>query len=271
MWSLYNTLRTKRYKILEHLYITNSAGIYKAFDKKDKKDVVIKEFYDKNDARLESNNLKRVFYIPCCQKIRDEYKGLTYNYIVTDFYKNGTLLDYLKENKNFKNTEQFKMLLFRILRPIYNLHQYNYVHLDLKPDNLILHDEFQIYSKLYKNDIYLIDFHTMSKANLELKEHENINFKYFTSSYLAPEIKTKKQFNLNSDMWSFGLITYNILYREQFNFNLENEVKTYHGINEIKNNFFEKGNELGLSENFISLLTNCFVLDPKRTSSEELF
>ena len=277
MWSLFNSLKIKRYQILERLHTTNKICVYKAFDNDNKKEVVIKDFYDKNEARLESNNLKRVFNIPCCQKIRDEFLSLKSNYLVTDYYKNGTLLDYLIENdkiENNKNIEKikYKMLVFRLLRPLYNLHQYNYAHLDIKPDNFVLHDEFQIYSKLYKNDFYLIDFYSLSKANQELREHDNIDFKYFTSSYLAPETKTKKQFNINTDMWGFGLITYNILFREQFIFNLEDEVETYNGINEIKNDFFKKGNELGLSENFVSLLTNCFNLDAReRTSSEELF
>ena len=274
MWSLYNTLKTKRYNIIERLHITNTVGIYKAYDNNNNKNVIIKDFYDRDEAQLEINNLKKVFNIPCCQKIRDEYLGLPYRYVVTDYYKNGTLLDYLSENDKIKNNEEikFKMLLFRILRPVYNLHQYNYAHLDIKPDNFILHDEFQLHSKLYKNDIYLIDFHSLSKANLELKEHENIDFNYFTSSYLAPEIKTKKQFNINTDMWSIGLITYNILYQEQFIFNLEDEVETYQGINILKNDIIKKGEDLDLSEKLISLLTNCFNLDPvKRTSSEELF
>ena len=131
----------------------------------------------------------------------------------------------------------------------------------------MLHDEFKLNTKFYSKDLYLIDFLTCRYAEKDIYKTDVFK-KNFTSSYLPPEICYDNSYNINSDMWGVGLISYNLLFREQPLVNMKNKIKTELDTKCIKRDFFD----LGFSKNITELLINCFEINPmKRTTSKELY
>tara|TARA_A100001011_G_scaffold399933_1_gene511151 strand:- start:1260 stop:2126 length:867 start_codon:yes stop_codon:yes gene_type:complete len=83
----------------------------------------------------------------------------------------------------------------QILLGLKELQNQGYVHLDLKPENLIIDDDL---------NVVLIDFDTSRL----LYKNKNLNYllkMVGTENYMAPEIK-KKKFNETTDIWSLGVI-----------------------------------------------------------------
>jgi hypothetical protein len=85
------------------------------------------------------------------------------------------------------------------------------IHRDLKPENILMDDQF---------NIELCDFGVVSAV-------QNINGtddKNFTLKYAAPElVKGSKDITKSSDIWSFGLVLYDLFYERQPWLNLTNE------------------------------------------------
>ena len=272
MNKFFKNIYLDKYKVLNTLYSGDFSNVYKAIDKTKNKKVIIKNIFDHKEAIKEAYNLTNAYYIPCCQKIIDYKikKDTSLSYIITDYYQDGELLDYMNSNNLPDNlTEnEFKMELYRVMRPIYHLNDRGLVHLDIKPDNFILHDEFKLNTKFYSKDLYLIDFLTCRYAELDLLKYKITNKYNLSSSYVSPELFYDNSYNINTDMWGVGLISYNLLFRQQPIINMKNKILTELDTECIKIDFFD----LGFSKNITELLINCFEIDPmKRTTSKELY
>ena len=69
-------------------------------------------------------------------------------------------------------------------------------------------------------------------------------------------------------MWGVGLISYNLLFKEQPLINMKNKIITQIHVQNIKRDI----EDLGFSNDLTKLLTNCFEINPmKRTTSKELY
>jgi TPR repeat protein len=71
------------------------------------------------------------------------------------------------------------------------------IHRDIKPENLLMDDEF---------NIELCDFGVVNAIS---------DNKGFTLRYAAPEIVKGKEASTHSDIWSFGLVLYNLFHEKQ--------------------------------------------------------
>ena len=78
------------------------------------------------------------------QKIESTYYTNNYLFIKSKFYKGPTLEKYIEKQKGYENENKIELVLkhfLQIVIALKNLHEKNYVHLDLKSDNLIFTDE----------------------------------------------------------------------------------------------------------------------------------
>uniref|UniRef100_A0A4W5M7H9 Serine/threonine-protein kinase 17A n=1 Tax=Hucho hucho TaxID=62062 RepID=A0A4W5M7H9_9TELE len=97
--------------------------------------------------------------------------------------------------------EDVKRLMRQILEGVSFLHRNNMVHLDLKPQNILLT------SNALLGDIKIVDFglSRMVSSSQELREIMG------TPEYVAPEILNYEPISTATDMWSIGVLAYVML------------------------------------------------------------
>jgi len=135
--------------------------------------------------------------------LADWYRDNTYIYMVLDYCEIGDLFSLLEDedidNFTINTTQNFA---YQVLNGIDFIHKANILHLDLKPDNIIvskLNDQgfFSLKISDFGLSINLDDFKT--KRPIQLSG---------TLYYQAPEQLTGDYVGFYTDMWSIGVIIY---------------------------------------------------------------
>jgi len=120
-------------------------------------------------------------------------------YIVLDYAESGNLYSYIHKKKNLSPEEIFRFFYQTCLAFQY-LHQNDILHRDLKPENLLLDKE---------RNIKLCDFGWAARKINE----KRLTF-CGTYEYMAPEIVYKKHYDYRVDIWSLGILLYELIHRE---------------------------------------------------------
>lgn len=117
-----------------------------------------------------------------------------YFYIMTEYCEGGTLDGFLEENKNYK-IDEFRVwkILIEILSGLKFIHLKNYIHLDVKPENIFI--TFEGYLKIG-------DFGLATKLPIVDKDFD----KEGDRNYIAPELLNEKTYTPFADVFSVGLI-----------------------------------------------------------------
>lgn len=135
---------------------------------------------------------------PCARvaEIYDTGSFENYYYIVMPFYKGGVLEEYI-ENKNVSLKTKLK-IAHSLSQTLYLIHDAGIIHGDLKPSNVLLDDD---------NYPYLIDFY---QAGLKPDYGGMNNFPKGTPLYMSPEQALGKFVSASSDIYSFGVLLYEL-------------------------------------------------------------
>lgn len=130
-------------------------------------------------------------------------------YGIIEYVKGGELMDRL--DKKFVSKTKFKeedisKLMYRLLTSLYCMHSHNFIHLDLKPPNILMVSNDNDY------DIKLIDFGFVKYIK---NIRDGINPLEFgrggTPGYKAPEVNFGKTCGPKADIWSVAIILINML------------------------------------------------------------
>ena len=119
-------------------------------------------------------------------------------YMVLEYCPNGDLHHRIRKQAIPENTA--KDYMKQIIEALMYLRGKNIIHRDLKPQNILLTDN--------EKTVKLTDFNFAK----ELYEGELTNTFCGSPLYMAPEIIEKKKYNEKSDLWSLGLILYEMIY-----------------------------------------------------------
>lgn len=135
-----------------------------------------------------------------CYSIYEDESSI---YFVMDLIEGGTLLDFMKNSPEGHLDEEDSLdLLIQILTTLDYLHnQKSIVHRDIKPENFLI---------VIENDIpkiKLIDFGFACFIPRENYMHEILG----TRSYMAPEMIEEGTYTKMADLWSTGVLFYNLL------------------------------------------------------------
>ena len=100
--------------------------------------------------------------------------------IVLELCKNGNLIDYIFETGEFTD-ETCRYFFNQLLVALSAIHEKEYCHRDLKPDNVLLDDEF---------NLKLADFGFASQI-----KDDKLSTVCGTQPYMAPEIVANKKYS----------------------------------------------------------------------------
>ena len=213
---------------------------------------------------IDDFNLLRKFNIfsNFCINYREAWLEDNSLFIKQDYCEFGDLLNYLENLYNNKYTftpDFYWDLIFEMLNGAKYVHDCGYIHLDIKPSNLLVTEE---------GCIKLADFGLSKKINNDEDEFEG------DSIYLAPEIlKTNKikELNYKCDIFSLGLSILEIL----FNVELPQSGKLWNEIRsknfQIPNDFYERCNLKVLPIEMIKIIKEMININPLERPDIEYF
>lgn len=147
-------------------------------------------------------------------KSYDVFKTNKNWYIVCEYCDNGTLSDVIKNLKmDFIERELIcKKYLTQLKNALKYLYRNNIVHRDLKPTNIL------ISGNGINETLKLADFgfsrYFSCEDNDHLTSQNNFMMTSFcgTPMYMAPELLCDRKYSTKADLWSFGVIMYEMLY-----------------------------------------------------------
>ena len=198
-----NKVINNRYFILRHLASGGMADIYEAKDLITCKEVTLKFLKDKslnNESDLEQfksearflgmfnhQNIMKIYNI-------GEFEEIPF--MSLELLKGKTLKDVL-DNRGKLSLDECIDYMLQILNATNHIHERGVLHNDLKLDNIFV-----------QNDGYLkiIDFGISTHNNS--KEKKNL---LGSLNYLAPEVMISKKYSVQSDIYSLGIIFYELL------------------------------------------------------------
>ena len=144
-----------------------------------------KKYFENEYCILKS--LKHPFICNCIEFISIYYfKGIILNYI------QGDELYYVLHRKGHLSYSETLQYGSCILSAIIYLHDLKIIYRDIKPENVIIHN----------NKAVMVDFGFAKSI------YKFTNTYCGTYEYMAPEIKNRKPYSFSADMYSFGVLLY---------------------------------------------------------------
>ena len=118
--------------------------------------------------------------------------------IIMEYAPNGNLYQSIKKEKNgFSESKAFDYFI-QVINAVYYLHSNHIIHRDIKPENLLLCED---------NKLKLCDFGWAKELSLE-----NRSTFCGTMEYMAPEIVGSENYDYSVDIWSLGILLYELLF-----------------------------------------------------------
>src|SRR6056297_634309 len=219
-----------RYLVLKALSFSNSGGVYKAFDKRSKNEVVLKEarpFIDFSNGKDAIDRMKKEYIIlktlekeNITPKIYEIFQAWEHFFLVEE-YIDGIELTYypsidniilrsmyksINKNKLIKEKNVFLKRLFGLFASFLNiisiLHSYNIVFGDISPNNFIIVNNLEHYE-----EVKIIDF-----EGAFFKENQE-GIPYSTPGFVSPQRMDKSiKSNFKDDYYSLGALLLNQIF-----------------------------------------------------------
>jgi len=129
-------------------------------------------------------------------KLYDTFENDNYIYLILEYCKYGDLKGFL--NKRALKEEKVKKFMIQIVSALKYLNDNNIYHRDLKPPNILISENYIL---------KISDFGLAKTCNND----DLLNTVCGSPLYMAPEIMKYKPYNTKADLWSLGVIFYQML------------------------------------------------------------
>ena len=223
------------YRLKEKIGQGETADVFLSIDTKKNKLVAIKRISREKLTENGINNLKRELNIlhrikhPNIISLKDFLKSKNNFYIVLEYCNGGDIRKYMQDNQHPLNEFYIQKIIQQLAPAIEYLHTNNIIHRDLKLENILLNfDQYinvptdgNLPPKIEFKDKSLNKTFTIKIAGLGFSKDlmkDNSNSTIIgkkISAAISPEMinseKTNKSYNTKTDLWSLGVITYELL------------------------------------------------------------
>ena len=197
------------YKIVREVHASNRSHVYLAVDGETNGQVIIKTpSVDLRDdpAYLErflmEEWIARRINSPYVLKPCSQARKRNYLYLVTEFIEGRTLAQWMIDNPK-PEIETVRGIIEQIAKGLRAFHRLEMLHQDLRPANIMIDST---------GTVKIIDFGSTSVLGLmEIATHEERNHLLGTAQYTAPEYFLGESGSSRSDLFSLGVITYQML------------------------------------------------------------
>jgi len=191
-------------------------------------------------------------------KLKEFFETRDKIFLVQEYCAGGNLCDMIRrERKEGGWTEaRVKNIFIQLLQAVSYLHSQSIVHRDIKSENVLLKER-------YTDDVRLLDF-GLSRL---MPRTELLMTSVGTLDYKAPEICMRKPYGAACDLWSLGVLLYEMLSGELPSLFSSDESVVAYATNGVS---FSGSKWNNVSESAKDLLKHLLVLEPeKRYTCEE--
>ncbi|MCP9266046.1 Twitchin [Dirofilaria immitis] len=154
---------------------------------------------DKDTVRKEISNMS-VLRHPKLINLHDAFEDDKEMVMVYEFMSGGELFEKISDEKSRMSETNAVGYIRQVCEALRHMHEMNYVHLDLKPENIMF-----ITKK--SDQLKLIDFGLAAKLNPK----DTVKVTTGTAEFAAPEVVTGEPVGFYTDMWSVGVLAYILL------------------------------------------------------------
>ncbi len=196
------------YEIVRELHHSHRSHVYLAENLENRQQVVLK--VPSVDLRGDAAYLERFLMEEWVArridnvhllKSADRTRARNYLYIATEYVEGQTLRQWMADHPT-PDLETVRGIVEQIARALQALHRHEMLHQDLRPDNVMLDKS---------GTVKLIDFGSVRVAGIAETSGREQNQILGTAQYTAPEYFLGEQGSVRSDLFSLGVITYQLL------------------------------------------------------------
>lgn len=190
----------------------------------------------------------------------------TYEYLVMRYYRDGNLTNNVLPWHQLSDVLQ-RRFVEEFLLGLNHLHNHKIVHRDIKPENVLLVRYAEQQNSAYRP--ILADF-GISKVLAENPEIARTlvqnSMRVGTVTYMAPEQLRGDRVTYNSDLWSFGIILYEIITRKHMiarrSFSEQQREEAYGFWRNVDEERFPEDLSM-VAQPYQELIRRCLVVNPK--------
>jgi len=201
---------SQTYQLGSFLGSGNSAEVFMAYDIKELKTVAMKIIEVDPDDEEIRNVVQREVYFAQANINHDNlvrtnfaFNIMDYFFVVMEFMSGGSLEDTLKDVGRLPE-EATKVVMRSLLTGLDHLHMRDLVHRDIKPANIMLPFRGAL-------EVKLSDFGLCEELREDDKGRKRLKGMYGTPYYVAPEIVRDGRYDTRVDLWSCGVVMYELL------------------------------------------------------------
>ncbi|CAN5217481.1 hypothetical protein BH10ACI1_BH10ACI1_34890 [soil metagenome] len=221
------------YELEEKIGAGGMGDVYRAVDTRLNRRVALKFL----SASLENDNAAKRRFVKEAQAvamlehpnicaIHGIEQSAEHNFIVMPYIEGCTLAEWIAEKT--LSAAEFKSLVRQIVTAVAFAHSHGVLHRDLKPGNIMLTSDGQI-KVLDFGLAKVIPQKQLFERNTELSRSSTNGLMIGTVSYMSPEQLRGKRLDFRSDIFSVGIILYELLAKKN-PFNLESPAETIAAI-----------------------------------------